>query len=115
VAQVGRPQPRDCVGGRHGHDPTPLHVLPAAFFLLFTRPRVALDGGEPQKVNWREPTELSVTPGTHRLHVSYPYLMPRVAGNADLEVSVPEGQTVDVGYRAPVISFSPGKLRLNAG
>ena len=81
------------------------------FFLFFVRPRVSLDGGEPQKIKWRAWHEMPVAPGKHRLFVYFPYLVPRRAGPAEIEVSVDEGQTTDVRYRAPLIMFSPGKMR----
>jgi hypothetical protein len=86
--------------------------FPLAFLLFFSPARVEIDGGESQKVGWKT-TELSVTPGTHRLRVFFVYLwILGERGNAEIEVSVAEGQTVEVKYNAPLIVFSPGKIKL---
>jgi hypothetical protein len=47
--------------------------FPLAFLLFFSPAHVEIDGGEAQKVGWGT-TELSVTPGTHRLRVFFVYL-----------------------------------------
>ena len=86
--------------------------FPLAFILFFIRPRVVLDGGEPQQLQWRQTTDLSVTPGSHSVLVYFPYLIPRVAGKAEVQVNVQEGQTTEVRYRAPLLVFLPGKIKL---
>jgi len=44
------------------------------------------------------------------VHIHTPYLMPVRMGPADLTVTVQPGQVLELEYRAPVITFSPGKL-----
>jgi|SRR5579884_270640 len=86
--------------------------FPLAFILFFLRPKVVLDGGEPQSMRWRQTTELSVTPGSHTIEVYFPYLVPREAGKGQTQVTVNEGQSVEVRYRAPLLVFLPGKIRV---
>ncbi|MEA2391449.1 MAG: hypothetical protein QOK31_1558 [Solirubrobacteraceae bacterium] len=85
--------------------------FPLAFLLFFFPARASLDGAEPQKVGWGT-TELQVPPGTHHLRIFFPYLFPRVAGQAEIDVSPREGETVHVRYRAPWLVFLPGKIRV---
>jgi hypothetical protein len=84
--------------------------FPLAFLLYFFPARAVVDGEE-QKVGWKT-TDLPVSPGSHRLRVYFPYLIPRQAGSAEVEVSVAEGQTVNVSYRAPWLVFLAGKIKV---
>jgi hypothetical protein len=85
--------------------------FPLAFLLFFFPARAVVDGEE-QKVGWFKTTDLPVSPGTHRLRVYFPYLIPREAGSAEIEVPVAEGQTVNVSYRAPLLVFLAGKIKI---
>jgi hypothetical protein len=86
--------------------------FPLAFLLFFFPPRVRIDGGEPQKLGWFKTTDLSVAPGPHRLLVNHPYIVPSWDHKAEVDVTVGEGQVVLISYRAPVLAFLPGKLRV---
>jgi hypothetical protein len=53
-----------------------------------------------------------VDPGPHDVRVWVPYALPRRAGKARTEVTVPAGQEVRLEYLAPTVTFragSPGK------
>jgi hypothetical protein len=86
--------------------------FPLAFILYLFPARVDVDGGEPQKVGWGT-NDLQVQPGTHHLKIYFPYLfiMPH-AGKAETDVTVAEGQTVTVTYRAPWLVFLSGKIKV---
>jgi hypothetical protein len=84
--------------------------FPLAFILYFFPPRVEVDGGPAQRLKWGA-NSVQVAPGAHHLVVYFPYLfiMPR-AGKAEVDVSVEEGQTVTVTYKAPWLVFLAGKI-----
>jgi hypothetical protein len=84
--------------------------FPLAFILFLFPPRVEIDGGPAQKIKWST-NQLQVQPGTHHLTVYFPYLfiMPR-AGKAEIDVTVEEGQTRTVRYKAPWLVFLAGKI-----
>jgi hypothetical protein len=86
--------------------------FPLAFILYLFPPRVEVDGGPPQKIKWGE-NQLQVTPGTHHLVVYFPYMIiMRRAGEAAVDVTVQEGQTVTVTYKAPWLVFLAGKIKV---
>ncbi|MEA2468153.1 MAG: hypothetical protein QOJ57_2279 [Thermoleophilaceae bacterium] len=86
--------------------------FPLAFLLYLFPPRVEVDGGPAQKIKWGE-NELQVTPGTHHLVVYFPYLwVLRRTGEAAIDVSVEEGQTVTVTYKVPWLVFLPGRIKV---
>jgi hypothetical protein len=84
--------------------------FPLAFILFLFPPRVEVDGGAPQKIKWGE-NPLQLTPGQHHLTVYFPYLfiVPK-AGKAETDITVAEGQTPTVTYKAPLIVFMKGKI-----
>jgi hypothetical protein len=85
-----------------------------AFVYYIFPPRVVIDGGEAQKVRWGDNT-LQVTPGNHHLKIYFRWLWIITAGKAKFDVSVQEGQTVDVVYKAPSwFVFLPGKVKVAA-
>lgn len=86
-------------------------VFPLAFLVLLFPPRVSLDGGEPRTVSWKG-SELPVTPGSHQLVVFVPYFFVFQIAKVEIEVTVEDGKTVDVAYRAPWLVFLPGKIRV---
>jgi hypothetical protein len=88
--------------------------FPLAFFLFFFPARAGIDGGEPQKVGWFKTTDLSATPGTHRLLVYHPYFIPSWSHKAEVEITLEEGRTVMATYSAPLLAFLPGKIRVAA-
>ncbi|MCW2968627.1 MAG: hypothetical protein JWM71_2399 [Solirubrobacteraceae bacterium] len=85
--------------------------FPIAFLLLLFPARASVDGAAEQKVGWGT-TDLSVSPGSHRIEVWFPYFFVFNVGKASTEVSVQEGQTVQVTYKAPWLVFLPGKIKV---
>jgi hypothetical protein len=83
-------------------------------FLLYLFPaRAQVDNEVPVKVGWGT-NDLSVSAGTHRLEVYFPYMFMSKAGRNEVQVDVPEGGTVGVTYRAPWLVFLPGKMTVAA-
>jgi hypothetical protein len=83
------------------------------FFLFFFPAYAQVDGGEAIKVGWGT-QEVPVPAGTHQVAVYIPYmfgLMPRMGEN-QIQVTVAEGETVAVKFRAPFLVFQKGKLQL---
>ena len=85
--------------------------FPLAFLLFFFRPRVRIDGGEQRSIGWFTTTDLQVSPGTHRVTVDHGYFVPSWNHKAEIDVTLQEGQTVTLRYRARVLAFLPGKIR----
>jgi hypothetical protein len=75
-------------------------------------PRVSIDGGEEQSIPWRKTTDLSVPAGTHQLQIYFPYMLPSKMGLADIELSLEDGDTVELSYKPPWIRTRPGRLRV---
>ena len=85
--------------------------FPLAFLLLLFPARAKVDGGEEQKVGWGT-TELPVPAGNHTIDVWFPYFFVFKVGSAATSVSVAEGETAQVTYKAPWLVFLPGKIKL---
>ncbi|HEX2016094.1 MAG TPA: hypothetical protein VGN69_05305 [Solirubrobacteraceae bacterium] len=81
-----------------------------AFMLLLFPAKASIDGAEPQKVGWGE-SQLSVAAGTHTIEVFFPYLFIFNVGKAQVSVTLSEGQSVTLQYKAPWLVFLPGKLQ----
>jgi hypothetical protein len=82
------------------------------FFLFFFPAYAQIDGGEAIKIGWGT-KQVSVPSGQHRVAVYIPYLfglMPRMGEN-QADVTVGEGETVALKFRAPMLVFSQGKLQ----
>jgi hypothetical protein len=82
--------------------------FPMAFFFFFVKPYVTVNG-------YVVPAEwgrviVPVPPGLHQVHVHTPYFLPPQVGPADLAVTVAPGQTVELEYKSPLITFSRGSL-----
>src|SRR5829696_4434510 len=85
-------------------------IMLLGFILYLFPPRVEIDGGPAQKIKWGT-NELQVPPGMHTVTVYFPYMWVfRRAGKNSIQVTVPEGQTVTVRYKAPWLVILPGKL-----
>lgn len=79
------------------------------FLWLLSRTRVELDGDR-HEFPWGQ-LRVPVVAGTHRLRVSCKYFGMDV-GAATKAFDVSAGRMVVLRYRAPVLIFLPGKLRL---
>lgn len=69
-------------------------------------PKATIDG-YPAPVRW-EQNQFPVTPGQHHLHLSATYLWEY--GAADQTVQVAPGQSVEVHYSPPLITFLRGRI-----
>jgi hypothetical protein len=83
-----------------------------SFILFFFSPTVVVDGNA-QKVKWGEQF-FPTGPGEHSVTIFFKYLFIKEAGRASTNVSVPQGQTVRITYRAPWIVFMPGKIKTDS-
>ncbi len=85
----------------------PTHSM-TQFILKSVRPEVSIDGQTTQ-LRWKSDTAIEVSPGTHEVEVYFPYLG-RKSGPAQTGVTVQDGETVRLAYRAPMVVTSNGKL-----
>lgn len=85
-----------------------LHLKPAPGFLAkaMTTPKVTIDN-YPVPVQWGD-VAIPVAPGMHRLTVRVGYLFD--FGQAILDVAPQPGQTVEVFYATPAITFMGGAI-----
>ena len=84
---------------------------PAVQFVLKAfPPRVSIDGDEEQSIPWGQSSDFSVTAGTHRLEIYFPYALPRRMGLAEIEMSLQDDETVELSYKPPWIRTRPGRL-----
>jgi hypothetical protein len=78
------------------------------YYHLF-KPRVSIDGGEEQQIGWGE-NALQLPPGQHQITVRTKWVVIPV-GAAATTVTVPDGGSVALAYRAPWFTLGmPGKL-----
>ena len=80
----------------------------SAFLYNATTPRIFVDGAEVPRAGWG-PNHVPVVPGPHRVEVYVPYVFPRRAGRAVLDLTVPE-VGVSLEYMAPSFTFARGSL-----
>ncbi|MEV6306125.1 hypothetical protein AB0M02_42405 [Actinoplanes sp. NPDC051861] len=73
-----------------------------------TTPKILVDGAEFPGSDWGR-NGIQVAPGAHRLEVYVPYVLPRRAGRAVLDLTVPE-VGVALEYMAPSVTFAKGSL-----
>lgn len=85
-----------------------LRYAPFAFLLRLYTPVLEIDGqGVP--AYWGRVVQ-SVALGEHHVHVHVPYLIPARIGAADTTVVAVPGHTVELEYRAPLLSFLRGAI-----
>ncbi|MBO3744253.1 hypothetical protein [Actinoplanes flavus] len=85
-----------------------LRYPPLAFLLRLYTPVLEIDG-QAVPAGWGRFVQ-SVGSGEHRVHVHVPYLLPSRIGAADVTVLALPGRTVELEYRAPLLSFLHGAL-----
>ncbi|MFC7529819.1 hypothetical protein [Actinoplanes sp. GCM10030250] len=85
-----------------------LKYAPLAFLLGLYTPVLEVDG-QPVPASWGR-VVTSVTLGPHHVHVHVPYLMPSRIGVAETDVVAVPGRTVELEYRAPLLSFMAGAI-----
>jgi hypothetical protein len=76
---------------------------------FFIKPKIIVDGQESPQAAWGR-TVVPARPGQHHVHVYTPYFLPSRVGPADATADVRAGQLVELEYKAPLWSFSPGSL-----
>jgi hypothetical protein len=82
---------------------------------LKARPlRLALDGGEEQELSLSKSTDLEVAPGPHRVEMYVAWALPARMGPAEAELSLDDGQTVELTYKPPLVRTKPGKLKVDS-
>jgi hypothetical protein len=101
--------PDDTVRGNGGSAiAVTMRYAPLAFLLGMFPPVLEIDGqGIP--ASWGR-VVTSVALGEHHVHVHVPYLMPARIGTAETTVLAVAGRTVELEYRAPLLSFLRGNL-----
>ncbi len=85
-----------------------MRYAPLAFLLGMFVPVLEIDG-QPVPASWGR-VVTSVALGEHHVHVHVPYLMPSRIGAAETTVLAVSGRTVELEYRAPLLSFMHGNL-----
>ncbi|MEU4695038.1 hypothetical protein [Actinoplanes sp. NPDC023714] len=85
-----------------------MRYAPLAFLLGMFTPVLEIDGQGVPAIWGRVAT--SVALGEHHVHVHVPYLMPARIGTAETTVLAVPGRTVELEYRAPLLSFLRGNL-----
>jgi len=83
---------------------------PLAFLYRLFRPNVRLDG-ELHRGRWGA-QDFTVAPGRHTVEVSYPWLFTPECGRNGVVVDVLPGEVKRVIYRAGIIRFVPGRIRV---
>ena len=82
---------------------------PMTWVFAFVKPKVVVNGWEMPSVGWGR-TVVPAPPGQYHVHVHTPYFVPSRVGPADYTVAVEPGLLVELEYKAPVWTFSPGSL-----
>lgn len=85
-----------------------MRYAPLAFLLGVYTPVLEIDGQSVPATWGRVVTP--VTLGQHHVHVHVPYLVPPRIGTAETTVVAVADRTVELEYRAPLLSFLPGNL-----
>src|SRR5436305_5478042 len=85
--------------------------VPVVQSALKARPlRVAIDGGEEQELSLSKPNDVEVGAGDHHVEMYVAWVLPARMGPAEINVSLEEGDTVELRYKPPWIRTKPGKL-----
>ena len=81
---------------------------------LKVRPlRVTIDGGEERDLSLSESNELAVEAGNHRVEMYVAWALPARMGPAQIDVTLQDGDTVELVYKPPWIRTKAGKLTLS--
>jgi hypothetical protein len=85
--------------------------VPVVQAALKARPlRVSLDGGEEQELSMSKPNDLEVAAGNHHVLMYVAWALPARMGPAEVDVSLEEGDTVELRYKPPWVRTKPGKV-----
>lgn len=85
-----------------------LRYAPFSFLLRLYTPVLEIDGQD-VPASWGRVVQ-SVALGEHHVHVHVPYPLPSRIGTADTTVIAVPGRTVELEYRAPLLSFLHGAI-----
>jgi hypothetical protein len=85
--------------------------FPLAWILYLVTPNVVIDRQAPQRCPWGR-CSFDLPPGSHELHVSFPYMFSDHCGPATIMVPVYEGHATAVRYEAPFFMFSEGSMQV---
>jgi hypothetical protein len=85
-----------------------LRYAPFAFLLRLFTPVLEIDGQDVPAC-WGRVVQ-SVALGEHHVHVHVPYPVPPRIGTAETTVLALPGRTVELEYRAPLLSFLRGAI-----
>jgi hypothetical protein len=87
--------------------------VPAVQSALKVRPlRVSLDGGEEQELSMSKPNDLEVAAGKHRVEMYVAWALPAKMGPAEVDVSLEDGDIVELRYKPPWVRTKPGKVAI---
>lgn len=81
----------------------------SAFIYQATTPKLRINGVDVPVPGWGT-YQYPLAPGRHQLHAWVPYVLPRRAGKATVEVEVHPRQRVDIEYMAPTVTFASGSM-----
>jgi hypothetical protein len=85
--------------------------VPVVQSALKVRPlRVTIDGGEEQELSLAKPNDVEVGAGDHHLEMYVAWVLPARMGPAEIDVSLADGDTVELRYKPPWIRTKPGRL-----
>jgi hypothetical protein len=74
--------------------------------------RVTIDGGEEQELSLSKVNDVEVEAGNHRVEMYVAWALPARMGPAEVDVSLGDGDTVELVYKPPWVRTKPGKVTL---
>jgi len=81
---------------------------------LKARPlRVTIDCGAEQELSLSKPNDVEVEAGNHHVEMYVAWALPARMGPAEINLSLKDGDTVELLYKPPWIRTKPGKLTLS--
>ena len=87
--------------------------VPVVQAALKARPlRVSIDGGEEQELSLSKANDVAVEAGNHHVEMYVAWALPARMGPAEIDVSLGDGDTVELVYKPPWVRTKPGKVTL---
>ena len=87
-------------------------IFPLAFIALLFKVVVEIDG-QTTEVGWSKPNFLPTTAGTHQVTISWKYFFVLPVNKASVSVTVAEGQTAHILYKARWLIFLAGLITVS--
>ncbi len=84
--------------------------FPLAFFLFFVTPCIEIDGKQYRRKWGRSFFEIPA--GQHNIKVFFPYIFMRECGANQITLSIEDGEEKHILYKAPLILFFKGKIKI---